>query len=253
MTRNRGATFLHQGTSILKLLKLTYMVLLAALTINSHSSLASDIDEQDPFQGFNRASHKFNQVLDDYIARPAALVYAAVVPDPLERGISNMFDNLGEITNVANDLLQAKFGQAANDSGRFLINTTLGVGGLFDVAQSMGLAKSEGEDFSQTLAVWGVPDGPFLMLPLLGPSSLRDMPTKLVDRLTDPMGEIDEVAARNAAAVLSLVSSRAELLEFDDMISGDSYIFLRDIYLQRREFLENDGVIEDDFGDLDDY
>jgi phospholipid-binding lipoprotein MlaA len=127
------------------------------------------------------------------------------------------------------------------------------VGGLFDVAQSMGLDKSEGEDFSQTLAVWGVPDGPFLMLPLIGPSSLRDMPAKFVDRLTDPVAEIDEVAARNSTAVLSLVSFRAELLEFDDLITGDSYIFVRDIYLQRREFLENDGVIEDDFGDLDDY
>lgn len=237
----------------MKSLKLTFMALLAALTINSHNSLASETNERDPFEGFNRASHKFNLVLDDYLARPAAKVYAAVLPDPVERGIANIFDNLNEITNVANDLLQAKFGQAANDTGRFLINSTLGVGGLFDVAQSMGLDKSEGEDFSQTLAVWGVPDGSFLMLPLIGPSSLRDMPAKFVDRLTDPVAEIDEVAARNSTAVLSLVSSRAELLEFDDLITGDSYIFVRDIYLQRREFLENDGVIEDDFGDLDDY
>jgi len=229
------------------------MALLAVLTIHSQGSLASELDEQDPFQGFNRASHKFNQILDDYIARPAAVVYAAVLPDPVERGISNMFDNLNEITNVANDLLQAKFGQAANDMGRFLLNTTVGVGGLFDVAQSIGLDKSEGEDFSQTLAMWGVPSGPFLMLPLVGPSSFRDIPAKFVDRLTDPVGEIDEAAARNSLAVLSLVSTRAELLEFDDMITGDSYIFLRDIYLQRQAFLENDGVIEDDFGDLDDY
>ncbi len=237
----------------MKSLKLTFMALLAVLIIHSQGSLASELDEQDPFQGFNRASHKFNQILDDYIARPAAVVYAAVLPDPVERGISNMFDNLNEITNVANDLLQAKFGQAANDMGRFLLNTTVGVGGLFDVAQSIGLDKSEGEDFSQTLAMWGVPSGPFLMLPLVGPSSFRDIPAKFVDRLTDPVGEIDQVAARNSLAVLSLVSTRAELLEFDDMITGDSYIFLRDIYLQRQAFLENDGVIEDDFGDLDDY
>ena len=164
-----------------------------------------------------------------------------------------MFSNLDELTNVANGLLQGKFAQAANDSGRFLINSTLGVGGLFEVAESLGLAKSEGEDFAQTLAKWGVPEGPFLMLPFLGPSTLRDAPSRYVDSLTNPVSDLDDVSDRNSLRVLSLVSTRADLLEFDDVIAGDSYIFLRDIYLQRRDYLETDGAIEDDFGDLDDY
>ena len=165
----------------------------------------------------------------------------------------NFFSNLDELTNIANSLLQAKFGQAANDTGRFLINSTLGIGGLFDVAERAGLPKSEGEDFGQTLGAWGVGEGPYLMLPLVGPSTLRDAPSKYIDSFANPVSELDDVSARNSLRLLSLVSTRAELLGLDDVISGDSYLFVRDVYLQRREYLVNDGAIEDDFGDLDDY
>lgn len=230
---------------------LTLMFLLATLMISVNQTHAEEV--QDPYQGINRAVHRFNLLLDDYIARPSAVVYASIMPSPVEKGIANIFSNLDEITNVANDLLQGKFAQAANDSGRFLINSTLGVGGLFEVAESFGLAKSEGEDFAQTLATWGVPDGPFLMLPFVGPTTLRNAPTRFVDSLANPVSQMSDVSERNSLRVLSLVSTRAELLEFDDVIAGDSYIFLRDIYLQRRDYLESDGVIEDDFGDLDDY
>ena len=230
---------------------LTLMFLLATLMISVNQTHAEEV--QDPYQGINRAVHRFNLLLDDYIARPSAVVYASIMPSPVEKGIANIFSNLDEITNVANDLLQGKFAQAANDSGRFLINSTLGVGGLFEVAESFGLAKSEGEDFAQTLATWGVPDGPFLMLPFVGPTTLRNAPTRFVDSLANPVSQMSDVSERNSLRVLSLVSTRAELLEFDDVIAGDSYIFLRDIYFQRRDYLESDGVIEDDFGDLDDY
>lgn len=230
---------------------LTLMFLLGTLMISVNQTHAEEV--QDPYQGINRAVHRFNLLLDDYIARPSAVVYASIMPSPVEKGIANIFSNLDEITNVANDLLQGKFAQAANDSGRFLINSTLGVGGLFEVAESFGLAKSEGEDFAQTLATWGVPDGPFLMLPFVGPTTLRNAPTRFVDSLANPVSQMSDVSERNSLRVLSLVSTRAELLEFDDVIAGDSYIFLRDIYLQRRDYLESDGVIEDDFGDLDDY
>ncbi len=175
------------------------------------------------------------------------------MPNPLEKGIVNVFSNLNEITNVFNDLLQGKFAQAGNDSGRFLINTTVGVGGLFDVAQRAGLDKSEGEDFGQTLAVWGVGSGPYLMLPLVGPSTLRDAPSKFFDSFANPLGYMDHVSTRNSMRGLDLLAMRADLLALDDVISGDRYLFVRDVYLQRREYLVSDGAIEDDFGDLDDY
>lgn len=234
-------------------LAISNLLLFLMLVLPLGHAQADEEQDIDPFQNLNRTTHQFNLKLDKYIARPAAVVYAALIPDSLEKGFANMFANLDEISNVANDLLQGKFTQAANDSARFVINTTFGIGGLFDVADPMGLPRSEGEDFAQTLAAWGVPSGPFLMLPLIGPSTLRDAPSKFVDSLTNPVSELSEVSDRNSLRALSLLSTRAELLDYDDVVSGDKYIFIRDIYLQRREYLENDGVVEDNFGDLDDY
>jgi phospholipid-binding lipoprotein MlaA len=211
------------------------------------------VKDPDPYENLNRKTHAFNETLDKYIARPAAKMYTNMVPDPVEKGVVNFFSNLDELTNIANSLLQAKFGQAANDTGRFLINSTLGIGGLFDVASQAGLPKGEGEDFGQTLGAWGVGEGPYLMLPLVGPSTLRDAPSKYIDSFANPVSELEDVSARNSLRLLGLVSTRAELLGLDDAISGDSYLFVRDVYLQRREYLVKDGAIEDDFGDLDDY
>ncbi|MGB0669715.1 MAG: MlaA family lipoprotein [Porticoccaceae bacterium] len=211
------------------------------------------VKNPDPYENLNRKTHAFNETLDKYIARPAAKIYTNTLPDPVEKGVVNFFSNLDELTNIANSLLQAKFGQAANDTGRFLINSTLGIGGLFDVASQAGLPKGEGEDFGQTLGAWGVGEGPYLMLPLIGPSTLRDAPARYIDSFANPVSELEDVSARNSLRLLGLVSTRAELLGLDDAISGDSYLFVRDVYLQRREYLVNDGAIEDDFGDLDDY
>ncbi|MGB2360074.1 MAG: MlaA family lipoprotein [Porticoccaceae bacterium] len=214
---------------------------------------ADTVKNPDPYENLNRKTHAFNETLDKYIARPAAKIYTNTLPDPVEKGVVNFFSNLDELTNIANSLLQAKFGQAANDTGRFLINSTLGIGGLFDVASQAGLPKGEGEDFGQTLGAWGVGEGPYLMLPLIGPSTLRDAPARYIDSFANPVSELEDVSARNSLRLLGLVSTRAELLGLDDAISGDSYLFVRDVYLQRREYLVNDGAIEDDFGDLDDY
>ena len=164
-----------------------------------------------------------------------------------------MFDNLNEVTNIFNDLLQGKFTQAANDTGRFGINSTLGIGGLFDVASLLSFKKSDGEDFGQTLAVWGVGEGPYLMLPLLGPSTLRDAPSKFIDSLTNPLSYSDDVRARNSAQALDLLTTRVSLLAVDQIATGDRYLFVRDVYLQRNRFLVNDGAVEDDFGDFDDF
>lgn len=210
-------------------------------------------EEQDSFEGFNRNMFYFNDKLDYYALRPAAVAYSDIMPNPLERGIANVFSNLDEITNVANDLLQGKFKQAGHDGGRFLINSTIGIAGLFDVAERAGLSKSDGEDFGQTLAVWGVGEGPYLMLPFIGPSTMRDAPSKLIDRLTDPLTYSDDVRLKNSARALDLLTTRVSLLGVDDIASGDRYLFVRDVYLQRNRYLVNDGVIEDDFGDFDEY
>jgi phospholipid-binding lipoprotein MlaA len=227
--------------------------LLPIIMLWSSQVLADSTENVDPYQSINRTTYKFNQKLDQYFARPFAEFYVTIAPQPVERGVSNVFANLAELTNVVNDLLQFKFAQATNDMGRFMINSTLGLGGLLEVAGPMGLDRSEGEDFGQTLGKWGISQGPYLMLPLIGPSTVRDAPAKFVDKLTDPLSYLDKTADRNQLKIVNLVSKRAELLELDGMFSGDSYILVRDIYLQRRDYLVKDGVVEDDFGDLDDY
>lgn len=209
--------------------------------------------DDDRFENLNRKVFYVNDRLDHYALRPAAVTYKKLMPNPLEKGVENIFSNLDEVTNVLNDLLQGKFSQAAHDSGRFLLNTTIGIGGIFDVAKRAGLEKSDGEDFGQTLAVWGVGEGPYLMLPLIGPSTLRDAPSKFVDSITSPFSYVDDVRTRNTARGVDLLAKRAGLLEIDRVISGDKYLFVRDVYLQRSRYLVNDGAIEDDFGDFEDY
>ncbi|MFA5630426.1 MAG: VacJ family lipoprotein [Porticoccaceae bacterium] len=208
---------------------------------------------QDPWEGFNRAMFTFNDKADAYVLRPVTKGYKAVTPDPVERGIGRMFANLGEIVSVGNSLLQGKFRQAGHDSGRFLINSTVGVLGFFDVATEFGLYKNEREDFGQTLGAWGVNSGPYLVLPFLGPSTLRDAPARLVDGYANPINTIDHVPTRNTTYGVDVVSGRAELLDAEKLVSGDKYVFIRDVYLQRRAYLVSDGELDDDFGDFDDY
>ena len=219
----------------------------------SFSVAADQASDADPYQNINQKIFSFNKSLDDYIARPLAKFYVAVTPDFVERGISNIFGNFKEVTNVFNDVLQGKFSQALNDVGRFGVNSTFGVAGLFDVASLLSLKKSEGEDFGQTLGYWAVPEGPYLMLPLIGPSTLRDAPSKVVDRITDPLDYLSHNTDRIIVRSTKLVSMRASLLEYDNLISGDSYTLVRDVYLQRRAYQVTDGAVEDEFDDLDDY
>lgn len=227
------------------------MLLLVGILLSGQILADSSESEgtQDPWEGFNRKVFVFNDTLDTYALKPVAKGYRAITPDPVEDGVSRMFSNVGEIVNVVNDLLQGKFRQAGNDTGRFLVNTTIGLVGFFDVADDLGMPKNEGEDFGQTLGVWGVGEGPYLVLPLLGPGTLRDGPAKIVDFLIDPISEIDHVPTRNQIHGVGVVSGRADLLKAEELISGDKYSFIRDVYLQRREYLLNDGQVEDDFGD----
>ncbi len=230
--------------------------LVASMVVVIFSGLAAMpvyAEDGDRLEKLNRQVFYVNERLDHYALRPAAVTYTTLMPDPLEQGVDNFFSNLDEVGNILNDLLQGKFKQASHDGGRFLINTTIGVGGLFDVAERAGLPKSDGENFGQTLAVWGVGEGPYLMLPLIGPSTLRDAPSKFVDSITSPFSYVDDVRTRNAARGVDLLAKRAGLLEIDSIMSGDKYLFVRDVYLQRNRYLVNDGAIEDDFGDFDDY
>jgi len=204
--------------------------------------------DRDPWEGFNRAVFRFNDTADRWVLKPAATSYRQVTPIFMQSGISNFFGNLGEVTNTFNGVLQGKWGQAGNDAGRFLVNSTVGIAGLFDVAQYMGLERGDGEDFGQTLAVWGVPSGPYVVLPLLGPSTVRDAPAEVVDWYTDPLAYVEHNPTRYSLTALDMVQIRASLLQAESLLQGDRYLLLRDAYLQRREYLIKNGEQEDDFG-----
>lgn len=202
----------------------------------------------DPWRGMNEVVFDFNDGLDYYFLKPVAKGYKFITPAPVETGVANAFSNLLEIRNILNDILQWKWAQAGNDTGRLLVNSTVGLAGFIDVAAMMDLDPSEGEDFGQTLAVWGVESGPYLVLPFLGPSTLRDGMSLPADWAAGPVGYIDHVPTRNVATGLGILSGRANLLKAEAFVSGDRYTFLRDAYLQRRNHLVNDGDIIDDFG-----
>lgn len=209
----------------------------------------------DPLEGYNRFVFGFNDKADRFVLKPIAKGYKAVTPDPVERSVRRFFDNLGEVVNVFNDILQGKFGQAANDTGRFLVNSTVGVLGFFDVAEDMGLRKNDGEDFGQTLGHWGVGSGPYFVIPFLGPSTVRDAPARIVDTLVNPISQIDDTPTRYTVYAVDFITTRAQLLDAEELITGDKYVFIREVYLQRRAYLVNDGDLSDSFGDDfgDDY
>lgn len=202
--------------------------------------------EEDPWEGFNRAIFRFNDTVDTYALKPLAQGYQAVTPQFLEDGVHNVFGNLGDVGNLANNLLQGKFHDAGVDTSRVIFNTTLGVLGFFDVAKHMGLQKND-EDFGQTLGTWGLGSGPYVVLPLLGPSTVRDAAGKVPDSFLEPYPYIDHVPTRNMTRGVDVIDTRASLLSAEKLISGDKYIFIRNAYLQNREFKVQDGQVEDDF------
>ncbi|MBX9905642.1 MAG: VacJ family lipoprotein [Burkholderiales bacterium] len=204
---------------------------------------ASTNDPRDPLEPLNRGVYKFNDAVDTVLLKPVAEVYQGVVPPIARTGIRNVFNNLNDVIVALNNLLQGKFTEAASDVGRIAINTTAGLLGLFDVASPAGLEKHD-EDFGQTLGYWGIGDGPYLVLPILGPRNLRDTGGLVVDSLTDPVTYIDPSRDRNQAMGLRLVSRRAELLSASQLLSVaalDEYEFVRDAYIQRRRNLIYDG------------
>ncbi len=203
---------------------------------------------KDPIESVNRGVYKFNDVTDKVILKPVATAYKTVTPTPIRKGFNNFFNNLGSITTVLNDLLQFKFADAFTDAGRFVINSTFGLAGFIDVA-SMDKIPNHKEDFGQTLGYWGVGNGAYLVIPLLGPSTLRDATGFVIDRVTsDPITythNIGEVRLHNQLRTAQLVDARTQLLDAGDLVDNaslDPYSFMRDAYLQSRANLVADGV-----------
>lgn len=201
-------------------------------------------DPRDPIEPVNRAIHKFNEGFDRAILKPTAKGYQAVTPRFVQTGVRNFFANLNDVTVIANDILQLKLEQTSRDVLRLSFNSTFGMFGLLDIASEMGLQKHN-EDFGQTLGRWGVGPGPYLVLPILGPSNLRDTTGYVIDsEHTDLIRNHTDVATRNQTAALRLISLRADLLEAKqtmDEAALDNYEFTRDFYLERRKGLVYDG------------
>lgn len=213
-------------------------------------TVVAESNDPDPWEGFNRKVFAFNETVDKYVAKPLAEGYQYVTPQPVDDSVTHFFSNLGELLVIANDVGQLKLGQAASDTARFLVNTTVGFFGVFDVASHIGLEKHN-EDFGQTLGYWGVGSGPYLVLPILGPSTLRDSSGLLFDY--EYGYGISDVASTTAETyggyALYGADLRADLIASEGLISGDKYTFMRSFYLQRREYLINDGEVQASFDD----
>ncbi|MFV1922023.1 MAG: VacJ family lipoprotein [Methylotenera sp.] len=204
---------------------------------------------KDPLESINRGVYKFNDVADKAVIKPVATAYKKVTPSPIRKGISNFFNNLGSLTTVLNDILQLKFANAFTDAGRFVINSTFGIAGFIDVAGMDNIPQNR-EDFGQTLGYWGVDNGPYLVLPFLGASTLRDTTGLVFDTVTsDPITythNIGEIRLHNQLRTAQLIDKRTQLLEAGDLVDDaalDPYSFVRDAYLQRRESQVQDGLV----------
>lgn len=228
------------------------LALLVLLTAGCATVPSGKPDPRDPWERFNRSSFAVNDALDRAVAKPAAKAYKKVTPRVVRTGVSNFFSNLGNINTIINDVLQGKVKQAGHDSARFLMNSTLGLAGLFDPASAAGLEHND-EDFGQTLGKWGVKSGPYLMLPILGPSTVRDTVGRVPDMYANPVRYLEDDSTRYIIDGVSFLDLRAGLLDLDAQIekSYDHYAFIRNAWLQRREFQVKDGNVDDVSSELE--
>lgn len=227
------------------------LLMVALLALASGCATRPGGDERDPFEGFNRGVTRFNDEADRLVLKPVASGYVAVVPELVRTGVSNFFSNLEDVWTFVNSALQLK-GQAAADTfGRLMINTTFGLGGIFDIASDAGIDKYH-EDFGLTLGRWGVGSGPYLVLPLLGPSTLRDGLATGIETNGSPISRVSNVPTRNSIYALGIVDKRSAFLNAGTLLEEaalDKYAFTRDAYLQRRRnLLTPDGAASDDAG-----
>ena len=226
--------------SIASKLALAMLAMLAGMLA---TGCATSSNPRDPYEQFNRAMFKFNDAVDRTALKPTATVYKAVVPGFVQTGIGNFFGNLSDVWSAANNLMQGKGEAGMSDVTRVALNSTFGLGGLLDIASEAGLQKHN-EDFGQTLGQWGVKPGPYLMLPILGPSTVRDTATLPIDIAADPWGYKHPLWVRNSGLALRAIDQRAVVLDASNLMEEaalDRYDFIRDSFLQRRESRINDG------------
>jgi phospholipid-binding lipoprotein MlaA len=219
------------------------LLAVAALAACAGCATTGDADPRDPWEPANRAIYRFNEGFDEAIARPVATAYHDTLPEEARGRVRNFFSNIADIFIGVNNMLQGKFEDGVTDWARFVFNSTFGLLGLHDICSDLGLEKHN-EDFGQTFGRWGVGDGPYLVLPILGSSTLRDGIGTGIDIYADPVGDFRPIELRNSAVVLRLVNTRADLLDASRILEEaalDKYTFQRDAYLQRRRSLIYDG------------
>lgn len=204
----------------------------------------------DPWEPFNRKVYAFNDTLDRWVLRPTAVGYQFVMPEVAQEGVTNFITNIYDFNSFFNSILQGEFAGSLNAGGRFLINSTIGLLGLVDVATQMGVEPFR-SDFGQTLAVWGVDSGPFVMMPVIGPRTVRSTVGYFADTYSSIPALINDNPIAWTFWTVEIIDYRARLLDAEDLMTGDRYIFLRDAYLQRREFFVTRGKVDDDFSDFD--
>jgi phospholipid-binding lipoprotein MlaA len=218
--------------------------LLLCIVLTLIAGCATGTDPRDPYESVNRGIFRFNDRVDKAVLKPVAQTYRTVVPDFLRLAVSNFFSNIDDVFIALNNALQGKLAAAYSDFGRIVINSSIGLGGLFDIASDVGIEKHE-EDFGQTLGYWGFGAGPYLVLPIFGPSSGRDLAGRVVDFYSDPIILVNPNHVRNTIRGSRVVNDRAELLEAGTIVTDsalDEYLFVRDAYLQRRRALVHDGA-----------
>ena len=216
-------------------------IILASLLAAGCASTDSG-DNGDPHESLNRKFYNFNDALDKKVLEPVAKTYVDITPNPVRSGVTNFFDNVSYLNTIVNDLFQGKLGQFASDTGRFVVNSTVGIGGLFDPATGMGL-EAHNEDLGQTFGVWGADEGAYLTLPLMGPSSYRDLPAPAMGILLNPLTYMSAVVTL-PLGVVNAVNTRANLLDASrirDQAALDPYTFVREAWRQQREFEIYDG------------
>lgn len=234
---------LNSGVRIGKIIARLAPALLIAMLVGCASNPERGKDPRDPLESYNRAMYRFNDDFDKAFVQPAARAYKYVTPTVVNRGVTNFFNNIDDVTSFVNNVLQFKMSRAGSDVGRIFINSTVGVLGFFDVATNVGL-QSYKEDFGQTLGYWGMEPGAYFILPLLGPSSIRDTIGWAGDIVTDPFFSIETDEIYWGFVALRIVDRRADVLNVTEILedaSVDPYVFLRDAYLQRRRNLVYDG------------
>ncbi len=233
-------------------LKRVLLVFLGVSMLSACASVPDDYrDPRDPWESYNRGMHEFNSEFDKAIFKPVATGYRAITPEPVDKSITNFFNNMRDFTSAINNLLQFKLTRAASDVGRILFNSTLGLLGFIDVATNMDFPSYK-EDFGQTLGYWGVDTGPYFVLPILGPSDVRDSIGLIPDWYTQPIAYLDDRYVRWALAIVYGIDKRADLLGASDVLEAaalDPYTFSRDAYLQKRRNDVYDGnpPLEDEY------